>query len=473
MDEAIALATVERLVTAADGDTLYRDVYLRQAAAVLSPLATEAAWTASLTSRAQLDRLLAHARAAVGRQDWTAVGEIGAQAAGLQRSLEVDKSALAAAEAVYGAPPVIVDPLSPGLTSRRWPNADQARTAVCSALADLARDDAGRRELYESRRRALEALALPGGTTAAAKADASAGNVEMQALAALERGDAAALQGLAEAIIGRRAATTPPTAADVPADRRTITAPATLGESLPPACLSRATTLGLEPVVTELPSSAVVQAVGDFIERYALGASPAVHDRAHEGIARVFVAAEEIAVPTDVARIFAETISLFALHLYVNSAGIRYVPLPVAREALLMETHAEGEAPVTSLVRELGFDGRRGLSRDAIEAALLEHGARIVAEHLGLDPLAFRIVCVPPDVFMRLGRERGWGTRPEWTHFDGYQVMRGGRLRALVGGNVQFGGIADLCSIARDDERENTVARFAVIRRDRLGVRIG
>jgi hypothetical protein len=149
------------------------------------------------------------------------------------------------------------------------------------------------------------------------------------------------------------------------------------------------------------------------------------------------------------------------------------VPLPVAREALLMETHAEGEAPVTSLVRELGFDGRRGLSRDAIEAALLEHGARIVAEHLGLDPLAFRIVCVPPDVFMRLGRERGWGTRPEWTHFDGYQVMRGGRLRALVGGNVQFGGIADLCSIARDDERENTVARFAVIRRDRLGVRIG
>ena len=32
------LATVARLVTAADGDTLYRDVYLRRAAELLSPI---------------------------------------------------------------------------------------------------------------------------------------------------------------------------------------------------------------------------------------------------------------------------------------------------------------------------------------------------------------------------------------------------------------------------------------------------
>jgi hypothetical protein len=30
----------------------------------------------------------------------------------------------------------------------------------------------------------------------------------------------------------------------------------------------------------------------------------------------------------------------------------------------------------------------------------------------------------------------------------------------------------DLCSISPDDARESTVARFAVIRRERLGVRI-
>jgi len=164
---------------------------------------------------------------------------------------------------------------------------------------------------------------------------------------------------------------------------------------------------------------------------------------------------------------------MFALHLYVNSAGVRYIPIPAVRETVLIETHPEGDETVTSLLRELGLEHRRGLARDDIEDRLQKQGARIVGELLGLDPLAFRIVCVPPDVFMRVGRDRGWGSRPEWTHFDGYQVMRGGRIRALVGGHAQYGGIYDLASISRDDARDNTLVRFAVVRRERLGVRIG
>ena len=159
----------------------------------------------------------------------------------------------------------------------------------------------------------------------------------------------------------------------------------------------------------------------------------------------------DFAVPPDVAAVFAETVSLFALHLYVNSAGIRYVPIPAARECVLIETHAEGDETVTPLLRELGLEQRRGLARDDIEARLQKRGPHVVGELLGLDPLAFRLVCVPPDVFVRVGRDRGWGSRAEWTHFDGYQVMRGGRLRALVGGHKEYGGLYDLCSISRDD----------------------
>jgi hypothetical protein len=179
-----------------------------------------------------------------------------------------------------------------------------------------------------------------------------------------------------------------------------------------------------------------------------------------------------MSIPSDVAAVFAETISLMALHLYVNSAGLRFVPVPAPRESVLVETQADGDETVTPFLRELGLDRRRGLARDDIEDRLLRHGARVIAERLGLDPLAFRIVCIPPDLFMRLGRDRGWGKRPEWTHFDGYQVMKGARLRALVGGHSQFGGLFDFCSISRDDARENTVIRFAVVRRERLGVRI-
>ena len=301
----------------------------------------------------------------------------------------------------------------------------------------------------------------------------STADVEQQALQALERGDAAALESLAGRMLAGRAAATP-----AGQEGATTTAPgamvipSVLGDPIPPATLPRTAALGLEAVETAAVPSVVARAVGDFIERYAPGASAAVYSGSHEGIARVAAAAEAFDVPPEVAHIFAETISLFALHVFVNSAGLRYVPPPPVREALLVENHADGEQSITPLLRELGIERRQGLARDDIEARLQKHGARIVREQLGLDPLAFRIVCIPLDIFMRVGRDRGWGRRPEWTHFDGYQVMKGGTLRALVGGNSRYGGIADLCSISRDDARDNTVVRFAVIRRERLGVRL-
>jgi hypothetical protein len=471
------LATIARLVKAADGDTLYRDVYLRRAAEILSPTITEERYESALTNREQLTRLQAQARAAIARQDWEQVRELGTRSTDLQRALDAEQAAVTAAESVYGAATVMLDPLSPGLTSfsRRWSEAAQARAEVSAALAELAREDPAARELYAARQGVLDALSLPGvaTTTGGGTEKVSTANVEQQALKALERGDGAALQSLADAMLGRRAEARPAGEQGPTTARGAISAPAVLAEPLPEACLPRAKALGLERVETALASPSVATAVADFVERYALGASPAVRDRASEGVARVTLAAEEVAIPPDLAAVFAETISLFALHLFVNSAGLRYVPLPAPREVLLVESHADGEEPVTSLLRELGCERRRGLSRDDIETALRKHGARVVAEHLGLDPLAFRIVCVPPDIFIRAGRERGWGQRPEWTHFDGYQVVSGGRLRALVGGNAKFGGLYDLCSISRDDARENTVVRFAVIRRERLGVRIG
>jgi hypothetical protein len=471
-DTQRVLATVTRLVTAADGDTLFRDVYLHRAAELLSPIVTEASWTASLGSRDQLARLLAQARAAVAQQDWANVHETGARAASLQRSLDADKAVLDVAETVYGAAPVVLDPLSPGLTSKRWGSAAQARTDVCAALNELGRDDEPRRDLYAARQRAVEALVVPGAPASGAPVAAtSSASAEQQALHALERGDASALESLAASMLGRRTATESDAGPTVA--RGAIAVPQALGDPFPGASVTKAKSLGLEAVETELATGAVAGEIVDFIQRYALGASAAVHDRAKDGIARLSIAAGEIAVPAGVVAVFAETISLFALHLYVNSAGVRYVPIPAPRETVLVETHAEGDETVTPLLRELGLERRRGVARDDIEHRLQKQGPRIVGELLGLDPLAFRIVCVPPDVFARVGRDRGWGARPEWTHFDGYQVMRGGRIRALVGGHKDYGGLYDLASISRDDARENTLARFAVIRRERLGVRIG
>ena len=84
----------------------------------------------------------------------------------------------------------------------------------------------------------------------------------------------------------------------------------------------------------------------------------------------------------------------------------------------------------------------------------------LVKDELQLDPQEFRLLCIPFDLYSRLGPARGWGQQSHWTHFDGYQVLQGGKLRALVGGDVRYGGIYDLCSISRVDEREGVTTRF-------------
>jgi hypothetical protein len=467
------LATVTRLVTVADGDTLYRDVYLRRAAQLLSPVVTEAQYATALSNREQLGKLLAQARAAVGRQDWAQVKELSTRAGNLQRGLDAEQASFSAAEAVYGAPIVVLDPLSPGLTSKRWARAGQARSEVSAALKELARDDASAADLYAARQRTLGALAVADTVASEEKTTAApVADTEQRALEALEHGDATALQRLAESMLGEPGKGATAGEAPVATARGRVATPAVLAEPLPAASVQKAKALGLEHVEVTIAQPELAAAMADFVERYALGASAATFDRAVDGVARVTLAAEGPDVPRELAALFADTISLFALHPYVNSAGVRYTPLSAPREHLLLETHAEGEEATTPLLRELGLAKRRGLSRDEIEAALWKNGPRVVGD-LGLDPMEFRLVCVPPDVYMRVGRDRKWGQRQEWTHFDGYQVLSGSRLRALVGGNARFGGLVDLASISHDDGRENTLVRFALIRRARLGARIG
>lgn len=480
-DAQRSMAVVSYLVTAADGDTLYRDVYLRRASEILSPIVSEPQCEAVVANRAEVDRLRAQARIAVAHQEWERVRELGTRAAALQQSLQRTQGSLAVAENVYGAPAVVLDPLSPGLLSfcRRWSQAAQARDEVCTALAHLEREDVAMRMLYSARKGALVALSLPGratgggnGDPASSAAPSSAADLGHQMLEAIDRGDVAALEQLTASMSRKRAPAESESAGGHAAStRRHVTVPDSLGEPIPMSAVSRAAALGLEPVEATAVEPSLASAVSDFLERYAIGASPAAFERASDGIAQITRATETAGLPHEVAQSLAGTLSLLALHLTVNSAGLRYVPLSV-REPVLIESQPEGDERVTPLLRELDLDRRRALARNDVERALLKHGARVLVDHLGLDPLAFRLVCVPAELYARVGRERGWGMREEWTHLDGYQVLTSGRLRALVGGNARFGGLFDVCSISPDDARENTLVRLAVVRRDRLGVQI-
>src|SRR5262249_59217351 len=141
-----------------------------------------------------------------------------------------------------------------------------------------------------------------------------------------------------------------------------------------------------------------------------------------------------------------------------TSGGARHLPAFVAEDVLVEDfpDPAEGEQPPPSpLLTALELRGRRGLTREAIEEALLTHGPRVLEKELGLDPRVFRLVCIPSDVHFRLGEAEGWGRQPCWTHFDGYLIRTvEGRLRlqALVGGDVRYGGFGDLLGGSRGHE---------------------
>jgi hypothetical protein len=162
----------------------------------------------------------------------------------------------------------------------------------------------------------------------------------------------------------------------------------------------------------------------------------------------------------------------FIQQIFINSGGARYLPR-ISAETALVEDFAETEAAdaPSKLLEALRLPRRRALARSEIENALMHFGAQILAEQLNLDASEYRLVCIPYDLYLRLGRDRNWGQWHHWTHFDGYQVVRGNRLSALVGGDGRFGGVNDLVSISRTDARDSVYARFAVVRRARMVAR--
>jgi hypothetical protein len=189
----------------------------------------------------------------------------------------------------------------------------------------------------------------------------------------------------------------------------------------------------------------------------------------HSGVLRV----PELPLPKDFPEALKSRIQLYAMHPFINSAGVRFLPNMVA-ENVLVENFPEPEEgsklPSSGLLEALGLKRRNQLSRQQIETVLLEKGSEILRNQLGLDPNEYRLVCIPPDLHLRIGQECGWGQQQIWTHFDGYMVMADTSRRALAGGDVRFGGIYDLLGLSCSYDSDRVIARFAVVQRRRMAL---
>jgi hypothetical protein len=465
------VSLVAQLLEAGRTDTVYRDLYLERAHALLSALLPHSEYLRLKHSKLEIDDLLRQVAPALERQEWAKVKDLTGRIRTLQQIVEEKHALSDLAGKIYEPIDVPFNPFDPGLQavlalSRQDPA--QLRDSVVVILATLEKEDPVWRDFYAGRRAYFQGLTL-----APLKVDRldntnenmDPAQIQKQARWALDNRDISSLERLAEEMLKQKAS--------VQVDPMTTVEPARTGAvmnsedssfTFSERTLSAARRFKL--VSARVESS---REFGDYLE-CCCAAHAKIPDRPLTEAGKCIEGCTcGHTCPPSMPDPLKETLDLLMLHPFINSAGVRYLPRFVPEE-VLVEDFPEEEKYVSAseLLTALGLPRRTALSRMEIDQALLQHGAQIVKSELGLNPQEFRLACIPFDLYSRLAATRGWGRQKSWTHFDGFQIWKGGRLRALVGGDARFGGRYDLCSISRADEREGVVARFAVIRRERL-----
>jgi hypothetical protein len=342
------------------------------------------------------------------------------------------------------------------------------RAQLLETFASLAKVDTTFGSFYEQRSAYFSRLELASGADSAKARARTRVELQQLALEAAEHDDFATIESVAKELRDYKDGSEKNSPASTVKSR--YECPLDLGSPFPTDAPARARDLGMVEHFFAAPPD--VRAAVEIIYTHAWDPTPTSRELEHEGVLRTQVLVES-KVPAELATDEFKVLGgQFIQQIFISSGGTRYLP-PIAAETALVEDFPENDsadAP-SKLLSALGLRNRRGLARAEIENALMRSGANLLEEQLGLDPIEFRIVCIPYDLYMRLGPQRGWGQWHHWTHFDGYWVVSGNRLRALVGGDGRFGGLADLVSISRTDARDNVYARFAIVRRARMVAR--
>jgi hypothetical protein len=452
------------LIEAGNIDTVYRDVYLDRARTLLAPVLSLEDFHRLEQERAALAELPLTIARALDNANWSLVKQLSERAQTLRRAIDDKGGLLPTARSIYDVRDVPLDPFSPGLepfTRLAKRDLPALGERMLTLLETLERSDVAWNDFYGARRHAFQARPQTGAELDTDDTSSLADTREA-ARQALKAGDLKRLAGLADAQIAVKTPSRPVASHDAnvgagrgePEPRQELQPVAFSSGTLARARHLGLTACHLEPRL-ELAS----------LRRYAW--APSSDDRGDS-------AAAQVPLPSGSPEGLRDGVAMFTIHPLVNSGGARYLP-SLGAEDILVEDFpdpADGQTPPTSeLLKNLGLPGRRGLPRLAIEQALLLHGARILEKELGLDPRVFRLVCIPPDAYVRLGEAEGWGRQPFWTHLDGYlirTVTGQVRLQALAGGDVRYGGLYDLLGVSREYDSDRLLARFAVVQRARM-----
>ena len=454
------LGLITELMDIGTVDTVYRDLYVQRARRLLAGVFSIEEFRQLETHQLERATLPVSIARALQRGDWPLVKELSSRAEMLRGAVESKSRWIDVARVVYVATEIKLDPFSPGLRRFTRVGAEELpalQTRLVERLTSLERADQAWAEFYSARRKEFQRRSL--GTSGRTALGTGSMNAREAAHQALQAGNMSDLARLAETLMAtappaerppRPASGDVPSGASEPASSDLLTA-------YSEETVEGARRLGLAP--RRLPSMV------EFASLRQYAWEPVFDDE--PGLVKV----KQVPLPAGTPEAFRDRLEMLMIHPLVNSGGARHLPKLVAEDILVEDfpDPKEGEdTRASELLSILGLGHRRGLSRVAIEQALLAHGADVLDKELRLDPRIFRLVCIPPDAHLRLGQREQWGRQPFWTHFDGYIVMANGRLRALAGGDVRHGGLYDLLGVGSDYDSERLMARFAVVRRERM-----
>jgi len=458
--EPIALVTA--LVEAGNIDTVYRDLYVGRARTLLSPLMSLEDFHHSEQRQKGLAELPLAVARALEKGDWPRVKELSLRADAARQVVADEATRFETARGVYAVIDVALDPFCQSLqkfTRVAAKDLPALRTRIVEQLSTLETSDVPWRDFYASRRAAFQTRAPIAAEPApgVAPAATSPESVRQAAAEALKTGDMKRLAQLADLV---PTVTSGASASKQGSKTQTLQQPSQqLTASWSSDTLARARQLGL--------GSRHLEPRADLAALREYAWSPSADESRRPNI-------KQVTLPSGAPDGLRDRLEVLMIHPLANSGGARHLP-PFLGEDVLVEDFPDlGDAqqpPPSPLLTALELPGRRGLPREAIEQALLAHGARVLEKELGLDPRVFRLVCIPSDVHFRLGEAQGWGRQPCWTHFDGYLIrMAEGRVRfqALAGGDVRYGGLYDLLGVGRDYDSDRLIARFAVVHRERM-----
>ncbi len=447
-------------------DTLYRDVYILRARYYLEQKLSYDGYLNLKRMQTREANLPNQIRNAMIRSDWHAVYELSGSDKILQKELEGKRPLQEFAREIYESHAIPIDPFSPGMHKLAGFTTDRLsalRNKIIGKLKELCQWDSDWKEFYLQRLAIFTALTVNTNGSDTLSQPSSVVVLEEEAAQAFKNGNMARLEVLAQKLLQGVSKSD---------SSRT---PAELLEAVhkPPSAylfefsekaLKKAAQLGLG--LYSVPSRSTEY---EPFLRFAWHPAYAALQSDHPSVMRL----PDLPLPKDLPEALKSRIQLYAIHPFINSAGVRFLPNMVAEDVLVEDFPEPKEGsnlPSSGLLEALGLKQRNQLSRWQIEAVLLEKGSDILRNELGLDPNEFKLVCIPPDLYLRIGQESGWGQQRIWTHFDGYMIMADKSRRALAGGDVRFGGIYDLLGLSCSYDSDRVISRFAVVQRRRMAI---